>query len=65
LRKQYQNPTNPSEANKKPYFGKQKISYIDNNGTPITKEISRGRSRPNKTPNIIALIKGSSHNLPA
>ena len=38
--------------------------YINNNGTPITKKVSRSRSGPNKAPHIIPFIQSPPHHLP-
>lgn len=40
-------------------------AYIDNRSAPIAKEVSRGRSWPDKAPDIIAFIKCPPHNLPS
>lgn len=39
--------------------------YIDNGGAPVAKEIGRGRSRPDKAADVVALVQCPPHNLPS
>lgn len=39
--------------------------YIDNGGAPVAEEIGRGRSRPDKAADVVALVQCPPHNLPS
>lgn len=39
--------------------------YVDNGGAPVTEEIGRRGTWPNKAPNIVTFIECTSHDLPS